>query len=220
MATANNGLAAVFFAPSTVTARVGKGVEVTITEKTKYPFDETIEFRFSMSKSVAFPFLMRVPGWCEKPKVFINGKEISFDSKPLSWIILERMWKEGDEVRLELPQTVTVKVWRKNNNAVSVHRGPLTYSLKIGERWHKYGGTEEFPAFEVLPTTPWNYGLVVDTKNPSASFDVVKKEYKEDAQPFTLENTPIELKAKGKRIAKWKQESNGLVGALQYSPVR
>jgi hypothetical protein len=41
-----------------------------------------------------------------------------------------------------------------------VNRGPLTYSLRIGERWEKKGGTEEWPGFEVYPSTPWNYGLI------------------------------------------------------------
>ena len=39
-------------------------------------------------------------------------------------------------------------------------------------------------------------------------------------QPFTVDGAPIQLIAKAKRIPQWKQEENGLVGALQNSPVQ
>ncbi len=37
--------------------------------------------------------------------------------------------------------------------------------------------------------------------------------------PFTQEGTPIELRAKGKRIPQWKLDRYGLVAELQDSPV-
>ena len=39
------GLAAVLYAPCRGTAKVGEGTEVTIAEKTDYPFDETVRPR-------------------------------------------------------------------------------------------------------------------------------------------------------------------------------
>ncbi|MEK6571240.1 MAG: beta-L-arabinofuranosidase domain-containing protein, partial [Bacteroidota bacterium] len=220
MATQDNGLAAVFFAASTVKAKVGKGTEVSFVETTEYPFGEIVEFKLSTPEAVTFPFSLRVPSWCKDARVQVNGKYVDVQAKPLSWIVLERSWKNGDVVRLELPQTITVKVWKKNTKAISVNRGPLTYSLKIGERWQRYGGTDEWPAYEVFPTTPWNYGLIVDLKNPSASFEVVKRQGALASQPFTPEAAPIEVRAQGKRISQWKLEANGLIGPLQDSPVR
>jgi hypothetical protein len=97
-----------------------------------------------------------------------------------------------------------------------VYRGPLAYSLKIGERWEKYSGTDKWPEFQVFPTTPWNYGLLIDSKNPVTSFEVVKSP-RVSSQPFTLENAPVELHAKGKRIPQWEMQPNGLVGEIQPS---
>ena len=227
MATPNNGLAATLYAASTVAAKVGSGAEVRIVETTDYPFDEVVEFKFSAAKTVSFPFLLRVPNWCQSAQVRINGEKVEVQATPSSWLVLERNWKNGDVVRFELPMTISVKTWAKNNNAVSVSRGPVTYSLKIGERWERYGGTDppvravdRWPAYEVFPTTPWNYGLLVDMNNPSASFEIAKRQGTLPAQPFTTENAPIELRAKGKRIPQWTLETNGLIGALQSSPVR
>jgi hypothetical protein len=82
---------------------------------------------------------------------------------------------------------IATTLWTRNRNTLSVDRGPLTYSLRIGERWEKKGDTEEWPGFEVYPTTPWNYGLLVDTSDPARSFEVVRKPGPLAAQPFALE---------------------------------
>jgi hypothetical protein len=73
----------------------------------------------------------------------------------------------------------------------------------------------------VFPTTPWNYGLMLDQKNPAKSFKVVKRDGGPlPAQPFTPAIAPIELRVKAKRILAWKQDALGLVGKLQPSPVK
>lgn len=218
MATQGNGLAAVFYAPSEVKAKVGNGTEVSITEATDYPFDEAIEFKISTEKPVQFPFLLRVPGWCKNAQIQVNGKHLNVNAKPLSWIVLEPEggWNNGDIVRLVLPMEIQVKKWGRNHDGISVYRGPLAYSLKIGERWEKYSGTGKWPEFQVFPTTPWNYGLLIDSKNPVTSFEVVKSP-RVSSQPFTLENAPVELHAKGKRIPQWEMQPNGLVGEIQPS---
>lgn len=219
MATPGNGLAAVFYAASTVKAKVGDGTEITVRETTDYPFGEKVEFRLSTPRTVKFPLVLRIPGWCEKARILVNGQAESAPLRPGSWATLDREWKEGDAVLLELPMTVQVKTWAKNRKAVSVHRGPITYSLKIGEKWVKYG-QDPWPGYEVFPTTPWNYGLVLDGQDPSRSFEVIQTASALAGQPFTHETAPIALKARGRRIPEWKQEANGMVGEIQDSPVR
>lgn len=220
MVTQDDGLAVVLYGASTVTAKVSDGTEVRIAEKTDYPFGETVELRLSVPKAVTFPLVLRVPAWCSAPSIQINGKPTEAKTRASQWIELRKVWNDGDVVRLELPMQVTVKTWQKNNNAVSLYRGPLAYSLKIGERWARYGGSDQWPYYEVFPTTPWNYGLIVDPYKPAASFKVVSKKGPFAQQPFTPENAPVALEAKGRRIPQWKQESNGLIGVLQDSPVR
>ena len=52
-----------------------------------------------------------------------------------------------------------------------------------------------WPAWEIVPTTPWNYGLVVDPAKPEQTIKVVKKNWPADDQPFRAESAPIELQA-------------------------
>jgi len=220
MATGGNGLAATLYASCTVDARVGSGRDITITESSDYPFSDTIIFMLSSKHKVEFPFYLRVPGWCREPRVAVNGKQLPIAHDGQGWIRIDRRWKDGDSVTLTLPMRLAVKVWEKDRHAVSVSNGPLTYALKIGERWDRYGGTDAWPAFEVFPTTPWNYGLVVDPAHPEESLKVVQPVAPLPGQPFTPQTAPIFIRAKGKRIAEWKQESNGLVGEIQDSPVK
>lgn len=220
LATPDNGLAAVFYADSQVKAKVGDGTRVIITEKTHYPFDEKIEFLVSLPKPVRFPLYLRVPGWCDKPLVKVNTKLIDVKARPHSYIAVERKWANGDKVSLELPMKITLTTWTKNNNSVSVNRGPLTYSLKIGEKYVRQGGTDKWPAWEIHPMTPWNYGLVLDEENPARSFKVVRKQWPSSNQPFEVNAVPIELIAKAKKIPEWQMDYLGLVGKLQPSPAK
>lgn len=220
MATPENGLAAVLYVASEVEAKVGDGTTVRIVEETDYPFDEIVKFTLFTSEPVRFPLHLGIPRWCEYAKIDINGQVSDLQPKPLDYVVIDRTWEDGDRVKLELPMRIQAMIWTNNKNAVSISRGPLTYSLKIGERWIRYGGTDRWPAYEVYPTTSWNYGLILDLDNPGRSFEVVKQEKPLPDQPFTLDNVPIQLIGKGKRIPQWKQEDNGLVGALPESPVQ
>jgi DUF1680 family protein len=219
MATRDNGLAAVLYAPSRVKATAGDGAQVTLTETTNYPFDESVTITVDTDRPSLFPLSLRVPAWCRNPAVSLNGRKLHAPTDPRGWLVVERTWNKGDQLVLELPMRIGVQVWKTNRNTVSVSRGPLTYSLKIGERWVREGGTDEFPAQEVYPITPWNYGLVVDVQKPEDSFQVVKTG-KTAEQPFTPDDSPIVLRAKGRRIPQWKLEPNGMIGEVQPGPVK
>jgi hypothetical protein len=174
--------------------------------------------RITSEQPVTFPLYLRIPRWCDDPTVKVNGRRISFKSKPTSYAVVDRAWKNGDTVTIQLPMQVTVRKWEQNHNAVSVDYGPLTFSLRIGEKWSRYGSNEKWPEWEVYPTTAWNYGLVLNERNPARSFDVVHKKGPLAENPFTPDSAPIEIKAKARKIAAWQPDKFGLVGKLQASP--
>ncbi len=218
LATAGNGLAAVLYADCEVKAKVADGTEVTISESTEYPFGEEVVFTLKTPDSVRFPLMLRIPVWCEAAEIAINDEEVSADTVPGSYVIIERVWQDEDKVVLQLPMKVTLSVWEKIGNSVSVNRGPLSYSLKIGEEWRRYGGTDNWPEYEVFPTTPWNYGLIVDRDNPESSFTVSSRSWI-PYQPFESNSAPIELHGKGKKIPNWTLVKN-CASNLQRSPVK
>jgi len=221
LATPGNGLAAVMYSASKVTAKVGpgKGTKVAITEETKYPFGETATFTLDAPAVVRFPLYLRIPAWCEAATVAINGKAVPAESKPGKYLVIDRSWSSGDKLTLTLPMRVRVKRWASNHGFASVDRGPLTYSLQIGEKYVRHGGTEQWPNWEIHPTTPWNYGLVLNGDNPAASLKLTTRDYPQSDMPFTQEGVPVMLTAKAKRIPNWTLDAHGLIGQMQGSPV-
>jgi hypothetical protein len=68
LATHDRGLCVSLYAASEVSATVGNGTTVKISEETDYPFSDEINFTLSVSKPVEFPLYLRIPFWCEQPE--------------------------------------------------------------------------------------------------------------------------------------------------------
>ncbi len=234
-ATPDNGLCAALYAANEVTAKVGDGTQITVKQETHYPFEEQIRLTLSSPKQVQFPLYLRIPGWCDKPVVRINGKAVSLRTGTKKYIRIERTWSDGDTVTLDLPMQIRLRTWTQNHNSVSVDYGPLTFSLKIQEKyirfdstetaigdskWQKDADTTQWPSYEIHPESDWNYGLVLNAKAPERSFKLIKKDWPKDNFPFTLDSVPLAMEVKAKKIPNWTLDRYGLCGVLQDSPVR
>ncbi len=217
MATTDRGLAAVLYAPATIRAKVGDGTTVTFEVQTDYPFGEEITIRWSSPRPVSFPLYLRIPGWCERARVTVNGRPVKGDLPKGSFIRLLRRWSKGDRATLQLPMELKAKIWEKQGNAVSLFYGPHALSLKIGERWVRYGGSEEWPSWEVFPTSPWNYAILLDPDAPGKDVQVIRETRPLPAQPFVPDGSPSRFRAKGRRLPQW-QMVGGIVGPLPPSP--
>lgn len=217
-ATADKGLAAWLYASSEAAVKVGRHeTEVKIISETGYPFNGMVQMTVQSSAKVSFPLYLRIPGWCRKFNVALNGKALGFKTGPGAYACIDREWSPGDKITIDMAMEIGLTQWPRNGS-VTVERGPLSYSVKIGERWQRCGGTDEWPEWEVFPTTPWNYGLVVDRDNPAGSFKVAETGKTPD-QPWMLENAPVEITARAKKIPNWKLQ-NETVSELQQSPVK
>lgn len=220
-ATPDKGLAALIYSPSEVKAYVANGTEVSFEEETNYPFEETIKFILNTDKnvkSVSFPFHLRIPEWCKKGTIKINGK-VWQEANSNQIVKINREWKSGDVVELELPMHIFRNTWFENSK--SIERGPLTYALKIGEEVKKVENNKDPIDFgnsyyEVRPATPWNYGLIdVPDNKLEESFKIEKKGQVSD-YPWNLQNAPVRIKTKAKRIPSWKLY-NEMAGPIPYS---
>jgi hypothetical protein len=235
MGTPDNGLVAQLYTEGQVNAKVGSGTRVSITETTKYPFKDQVNFTVNTAKSVSFPLYLRIPTWCKDASVKINGVPVKVNSSTGEYIRLAKTWKNGDKVTLHLPMQLKVRQWAKNKNSVSVNYGPLTYSLKIEEkyikedskktaigdsRWQVGADPEKWPSYEIHPASAWNYGLIVDEKHPENSFKIIHREWPKDDNPFTNNGAPIQLVAQGKMIPEWTVDQYGLCSVLPQSPVK
>lgn len=229
MATPDNGLAAIFYSESQVKAKVAGGTEVTISEQTHYPFDEGVSLGIKLTRPAEFPLYLRIPGWCTAAEVRINNQSVDVQPLPGNYVRILRSWKDGDKVTLKLPMKVTVRTWEKNKNSVSVDYGPLTFSLKIKEKylrfdskataqydskWQENADTAPWPSYEIQPESDWNYGLT-----NLANFSIRRKPWPADNYPFSLESVPLEISTTGRKIPQWTIDQYGLCAELPDSPV-
>jgi hypothetical protein len=208
MATPDGGLAAVAYAPSEVRALVSGNVPVTVVEETEYPFRHAIRLNVTPESPASFPLVLRIPAWAQGATVHVNGTALG-GVGPGTFHRIERRWTKGDRVELTFPMAVRTSRWHRNS--VAVERGPLVFSLRIGEDWRKLRQTGPATDWEVHPTTAWNYGLVLGGRP-----EVREKEL--GAYPFSPEGAPVEIRIEGRRIPEWALV-NGSAGPLPQSPV-
>ncbi|MDI6698157.1 MAG: glycoside hydrolase family 127 protein [Candidatus Saccharicenans sp.] len=218
LATSDQGVAAIFYGPSAVNFKAGdQGNTVRIIQDTDYPFDGRIELTVYVDRPVSFPLYLRIPGWTEKASISVNGGPSREIRAAGEFAVIDRDWKYGDRILLELEEQVRVQFWPGLGQAASIRRGPLWYSLEIKEEWKRAGGTDDWPAWEVLPASAWNYALLLNPGSPAADIKLIEKrpiEY----QPFSLNSAPLILEARVRRLPDWKEEGR-LVGKVPASPV-
>ena len=237
MATPDNGIAAILYNGSEVTAKVGtgKGSVVTLKQTTHYPFDENIKIEVNAASPANFPLYLRIPNWCDDAKLTINGVVQTMGFEAGSYARIERKWKQGDVVELVLPMKLKKEDWVKNKNSVSISYGPLTFSLKIDEtykqmdskksaigdsKWQANVDQSKWPAYEIYPASMWNYGLVLNDQPLESQFEIIKKSWPVNNFPFTQDAVPFTIKARGKIISEWILDKNGLCDVLPQSPVK
>ncbi len=236
MATNDNGIVAVCYGPSSVKARVGRGDTVSILEETNYPFDGEIRLKIKTAGKIKFPLSMRVPGWAETVSVNYHGK--SEKGKGGETIRLLEKWSDGDEIVMNIP--MKLKYETRYNNSVSLLRGPLYFSLRIEKEYKKvkmdydnfsYKGSVDW---EIYPKSEWNYGLIIDKKDPMKGNLVNENQI--SAYPFADKgdmiwsadssryikwgsDAPLVIKVRGMKIKEWTLLNNS-AGTTPLSPVK
>jgi hypothetical protein len=214
MATEDDGLAAVAYGPSEVHSVVHGGTKVSIVEDTLYPFRDRISLTVSPEKAARFTLALRIPQWAAGARITVNAQPESA-VQPGSFHRIEREWRAGDTVELTFPMQLRVSRWYQNS--VAIERGPLVYSLKIGEEWKILHNKSPAADWEVYPSTPWNYGLALDPARPESAIAVREKNFGD--YPFSPEGAPVELAVKGRRLPEWKLV-NGSAAPPPESPVQ
>lgn len=123
--------------------------DVQITQKTNYPFDESIYLSVNPKKNnQKFSLNLRIPTWTENQfvpgelyhyidnnkkewSISINGEFVDNPTVEKGFVSIHREWKEGDKVVLHLPMPVrynhAIKKVEANINRVAITKGPLVY---------------------------------------------------------------------------------------------
>ena len=201
MRSAEGGFAAISYAPCRLMVE-GSGSKVEIRCDSEYPFRESVAITVAVSAPRRFPVLLRIPAWAEGATVKIGG-ELVTNAKAGTFHRIEREWQGTTTIALRLPMRAKMTV-RYNDN-VAIERGPLVYALKIGEEWTRINADKphrELPHgdWEVRPTTPWNYGIVV-SQNAPAGLTFTDKPIGD--VPFSPEGAGVVAQVRARRVPSW-----------------
>lgn len=222
MRTPDGGIAAVLYGPGALHTTAGDAeTPVTITARTRYPFQQSIEFSIEPSGPTAFPFLVRIPAWCSRAKLSVNGQAVESSLQAGTFVTLNRRWQAGDIVLLELPFELAMEEWP--DNGVSLRVGPLTLALPIparaeietqnsttrqrqdtlGEEYEPRPAVvkPDFPAWNLYPAGPWNYALCVD-QNSVKDIQVEWNDHCPD--PLDAANPAFKVRVKSRRVRGWR----------------
>jgi uncharacterized protein len=122
--TDGRGLTLNWYGPATMTAPLGD-VEVVVKQETQYPRDGRIRLEVSPKTPLRFPLKLRIPSWSAKTSVQVNGQPVA-DVRPGSYLTVDRLWKPGDTLEIDLDMSLHYWVGeRECAGKSSIYRGPL-----------------------------------------------------------------------------------------------
>jgi uncharacterized protein len=130
---------------------------VSIAQETRYPWDGSVKVSVNPERPGRFAVVVRIPGWAqnrpvpgdlyryidaagEKPTLRVNGAPAAIKLEN-GYVRLERIWKAGDVIELNLPMPVRKVIAhdgvRDDRGRLALERGPLVYCLE----WPDNGGS-------------------------------------------------------------------------------
>lgn len=116
------------------TARMTAGTaEITLTQKTNYPWDGKIKLTISTPAPLDKEIRIRIPGWCKHYALTVNGQPAKAAVEK-GYAAVKRTWKSGDELQLALQMPVEMvaadPLVKQDVGKRAIQRGPLVYCLE------------------------------------------------------------------------------------------
>jgi len=126
------------------------GQDIAVSMKTNYPWDGQVALTVSPQKKTKFSLRVRIPGWAQGDAVpgglynfsdvhaagitvTLNGKPIPYQMDK-GYMVIDREWKQGDEVSLNIPMDIKRVTSRPevkaNIERVAIQRGPIIYCVE------------------------------------------------------------------------------------------
>ncbi len=132
-----------------------KGIK--IIQETQFPYEEQTKLKVTEGSS-EFALMVRYPAWVKEGalKILVNGKAVSFNSHPSSYVPVSRNWKKGDEIQISLPMHNSIEYMPNVPNYIAIMHGPILLGAKTGtedlkglvaddSRWGHIPGGERLP---------------------------------------------------------------------------
>jgi uncharacterized protein len=120
-----------------------KGVKVR--QETQYPETASTRIVFTCENPAELALHIRHPWWAEKGlQVTVNGERQASVSKPGSFAVVSRTWKNGDSVEVVMPFALRTEGFKDNPRRFALLNGPVVLSAEVDPR-------KPFPAIVADP---------------------------------------------------------------------
>ena len=109
-----------------------KGIKMR--QETNFPYEEKTRLTISEG-SGNFKLMIRYPSWVKSRtlKISVNDKPVQHSSLPSSYIAIERLWKKGDVVLIELPMESKIEQLPNVPVYIAIMHGPILLSARSGK---------------------------------------------------------------------------------------
>ncbi|MEZ5426813.1 MAG: glycoside hydrolase family 127 protein [Pyrinomonadaceae bacterium] len=120
-------------------------------QRTAYPNDDRVEFKFTSQNEVALKLKIRSPAWATgEIKFRLNGKPVEAVISPEGYAEINRKWKKGDLLTATIPMAVRTEAMPDDANKVAFLYGPLVLAGDLGavpERAAKFYAVDQWDNF-------------------------------------------------------------------------
>ena len=142
------------FIPSELT---WKATGLKVRQVTRFPEEDSTSLTFTAAKPVRMAVKVRYPSWATSGiTVAVNGERQPVDGKPGSYVSIEREWKTGDTIRVQLPMTLHMEGLPDDPHFQALMYGPVVLAGDLGtaglEKVNRYGPSAP-PVGRVSPIT-------------------------------------------------------------------
>jgi len=125
----DDGVYVNLFVPSEVTWRE-KGV--TLVQETRFPEEDTLIISVRAPQPTRMALRVRVPYWAHDGSASLNGRALEAFAAPQSYLVVDRMWKDGDRLSVKLPMRLHIAAMPDDASVQAVMYGPLVLAGKLG----------------------------------------------------------------------------------------
>jgi uncharacterized protein len=102
-------------------------------QETGYPGAQATALTILSVRPGTMAIRLRVPAWLQQaPAVKINGKPLEVSAAPGSYLTLNRTWKPGDKVEMELPMHLHMEALPDDPQMQAFMYGPLVLAGDLG----------------------------------------------------------------------------------------
>jgi len=130
----DDGLVVNLYGGNELNTHLLDGSPLKLRQETDYPWDGAVKLTIEECKSAPFAIKLRIPNWAKSATLKLNGKDAGVAVQPGAFATIQRAWKAGDVLTLDLPMPITLVEGHPRieevRNQVAIKRGPVVYCIE------------------------------------------------------------------------------------------